>query len=379
MFWVGELERRTQNYEASKTWWTEYYHLGQNLYQRDPNNFDWIMEAAWGAQNLGVAEVNLKNPEMALTYLEEALKFFTKAKQLNTSSQSVMQEIANTYGWAADAAWLNGPVSRSVNYRTLQIEIFDEILSYDSHDTTVKHNKNLAVFSLVHLLENSRQINKSEEYFKALLPKLNMVANQDKDNIGRQRGLLRYLYSQSLYAIRDANFQGANTSLAELKKLRSEQASRFGPLQEADEQLIVILEAHYQVAIGNKNNATEIVRNLEGLVRNVKIGPVSKLNFDSAYLSLSHLLNLSYEVDSQELPEVFAERLLLTLSNHASILDPEQLGVLMRSQLVLNQCSAAEKIRASLSGRGYHIKVYYKLAQTCPDWPGAWTKESTLP
>ena len=95
-YWVGEMAYISKNYKRTLLFWQEYDALGESLYTKDKNNLDWIMEAAWGQNNLAKIYGKLQNSEIALGYFDKSLSLFSKAQDVSPGNSMINIEKANT-------------------------------------------------------------------------------------------------------------------------------------------------------------------------------------------------------------------------------------------------------------------------------------------
>jgi len=127
VFWVGEVGRTTQNYDRALTYWEEYNSLGRRLYAIDPNNFDWIMEAAWGRSNLGLVYSKLEKPNLSLKNLEAALELFSEAHAIKPDAYAVSIEKANTLAAKATELFRLKKYEDALSVRQQEISILEKL------------------------------------------------------------------------------------------------------------------------------------------------------------------------------------------------------------------------------------------------------------
>lgn len=98
-YWVGSYYFRQGKFSEMEKPWREYNRLAQVLYQKDPKNFKWVMEAGWGQNNLGIlarSSNELKYAEAAKENYLSAIAYFNEALVLLPDSAMAMNELANT-------------------------------------------------------------------------------------------------------------------------------------------------------------------------------------------------------------------------------------------------------------------------------------------
>ena len=94
-YWVGEMANIIQDYEITLKYWVEYDALGVRLYSINPNNLDWMMEAAWGQNNLGKVLGFINNHSQSLSHFENSLSIFAKIITLKPDDTVIALEKAN--------------------------------------------------------------------------------------------------------------------------------------------------------------------------------------------------------------------------------------------------------------------------------------------
>ena len=72
-FWVGRFHKKVKNYDSALEYWELYREYGHKLKLLDPTNPKWIMEAAWGENNIANIYFDLENYQSAKHYFDQAL------------------------------------------------------------------------------------------------------------------------------------------------------------------------------------------------------------------------------------------------------------------------------------------------------------------
>jgi len=104
-FWVGKYYIKQGKLTEAEMPYREYDRLAQILYQKDPANFDWVMEAAWGKNNLGAWArkwASLELAPMASDNYSQAIEYFEKAIALRPTSKLAQTELADTMAGKAN-------------------------------------------------------------------------------------------------------------------------------------------------------------------------------------------------------------------------------------------------------------------------------------
>lgn len=137
-YWVGELFVRAKKYKQAQPYWQEYNNLSAHLYQINPENVDWIMEAAWGQNNLASLDSELQKYKKSQIHYGSAIKLFQDALSHSPTSANITFELANAYAGASRAAMKQGNLVIAKQNRQAQISIYDGMLrqtpnNYDLH------------------------------------------------------------------------------------------------------------------------------------------------------------------------------------------------------------------------------------------------------
>ncbi len=130
-YWQGELRRRAKKYPQIIPYWQEYEALSAQLHGLNPDNVDWIKEAAFAQNNLGFALRQLKEYDKALVHYEASTELFKRALSLSPGDSLISFELANVLAGASLLASNLGQHRAAKSYRLEQIEIYEALLLDD--------------------------------------------------------------------------------------------------------------------------------------------------------------------------------------------------------------------------------------------------------
>jgi len=142
-YWVGAYYRKQGKREEMEKPWREYDRFAQILYETDPTNFDWVMEAAWGKNNLGLWARDYNSKEMdpvALQSYSQAIEFFDKAILLNPKSKSVKIERANTISGKATMLLATDTAETAKLYQLEYLETLRDLIREYPQDYDLKRS-----------------------------------------------------------------------------------------------------------------------------------------------------------------------------------------------------------------------------------------------
>jgi tetratricopeptide (TPR) repeat protein len=223
-FWVGEFYNQQNKFDEVEKPWTEYNRLAQLLYQKNPQNVDWIMEAGWGASNLGKVSLRKNKFEMATAYLESALDIFKEAEALEHANMSVKAEIAHILGILSDAARYFGHVDKAISVRDAEIKFLRDHPDVDTN-YGIKFDLAKAVFRRARLASRKHDYENADDDFEWVITRMEELTLHDHQNLEWQLMLLRayvdyYFYTEA----EDVKLQ-LTEKISALQALISERAS----------------------------------------------------------------------------------------------------------------------------------------------------------
>ncbi len=149
-YWVGKIFRRQNNLEDQLKHWTNYKSLTQRLYNKDPENFIWVMEAGYGENNLGNFYMRQNENERALAQFEHAIKLYNEALEIEPGNQKSLTSLANAYvGASRTALDVNGK-DIAFDYQMDAVRICDDLLRQEPNNFDYISKKTSAMAGLIY-------------------------------------------------------------------------------------------------------------------------------------------------------------------------------------------------------------------------------------
>ncbi|MEG3150865.1 toll/interleukin-1 receptor domain-containing protein [Sphingomonas sp. ZT3P38] len=103
-FWLGSAAWKIGDFATARRRFEQYSALAQRLIEDDPGKKDWQMEGGYADSNLGtLAFKTEKRPDLAKAAYERSITYFETAQKLAPNDPVVLRELADGYGWLADA------------------------------------------------------------------------------------------------------------------------------------------------------------------------------------------------------------------------------------------------------------------------------------
>ena len=151
-YWVGRIHELNRNWPTARLHFARYAAAAQRLVTIAPNNPDYMMEMGWGAQNLGVVQLNgFGDPAAAQRLFETATQWFARAADSRPSDGVIRREQANAYGWLADSFYLRELWRPSLAARVHQYRITERLFRDDPDNVETAYRLAIAERSLARL------------------------------------------------------------------------------------------------------------------------------------------------------------------------------------------------------------------------------------
>lgn len=145
-YWVGEVYYKLDKNEKALPHWEAYAELGEILHQHEPNNYDWVMERGWGANNLALLATKAQAYELAKSQYVEAISHFELAAAIAPDDYQVKKELGNSLGGLARVNFGLGEIAQTKTIRLRQARIYAELLSRNPDDFSIRY-KNVQALS----------------------------------------------------------------------------------------------------------------------------------------------------------------------------------------------------------------------------------------
>jgi len=121
MFWVGDAAWKRGDGKAAEERLAQYLELSQRLSNLEPTKPEWRAEVAFAHINLGTVQLGTRRPALALSSLDLAVQVLG---DLVRSTPSYVFELAQAYGWRADAHAMLGDYPSALAQEALKQALF---------------------------------------------------------------------------------------------------------------------------------------------------------------------------------------------------------------------------------------------------------------
>jgi tetratricopeptide (TPR) repeat protein len=140
-YWVGEVHRRLRDWRGASAYFRRYAQAAERLVQLEPANPDFLMEAGYGASNMGTVQLNgERDPAAAQASFTRALQWFRRAEQARPGDRTALRKQANAYANIADTFYARRQWRDALAARQRQYAIYLPLHEASPNDMEVLYD-----------------------------------------------------------------------------------------------------------------------------------------------------------------------------------------------------------------------------------------------
>ena len=222
-YWVGSIYYYEKKFQEVAPYWENYADLGKHLYETDTKNLKWILERAWGENNLGLINLKLENLNLAKSKYLRAADFFDQALMLAPENSQTTMELANVMAGLAQIAVKEDDRNAALALRMKQISLYEQLLEDDPQNYLILFRRTQASARVITDILIDAKSPEFEEMLKQSFLHYEEMINRNPKNDNWKREYTTYL--RELRAMIAAN-QLSSEYLPEIEKLIIEANSR---------------------------------------------------------------------------------------------------------------------------------------------------------
>ena len=222
-YWVGSIYYYEKKFQEVAPYWENYADLGKHLYETDTKNLEWILERAWGENNLGLINLKLENLNLAKSKFLRAADFFDQALMLSPENSQTTMELANVKAGLAQIAVKEDDRNAALALRMKQISLYEQLLEDDPQNYLILFRRTQASARVITDILIDAKSPEFEEMLKQSFLHYEEMINRNPKNDNWKREYTTYL--RELRAMIAAN-QLSSEYLPEIEKLIIEANSR---------------------------------------------------------------------------------------------------------------------------------------------------------
>ena len=226
-YWVGSIYYYEKKFQEVAPYWENYADLGKHLYETDTKNLKWILERAYGENNLGLINLKLENLNLAKSKFLRAADFFDEALMLAPvlapENSQITMELANVMAGLAQIAVKEDDRNAALALRMKQISLYEQLLEDDPQNYLILFRRTQASARVITDILIDAKSPEFEEMLKQSFLHYEEMINRNPKNDNWKREYTTYL--RELRAMIAAN-QLSSEYLPEIEKLIIEANSR---------------------------------------------------------------------------------------------------------------------------------------------------------
>lgn len=147
-FWVGYAHLNMADNAAALERFNGYMDVSRRLYERDPQNVDWVMELCYAYNNLASVLAEEGRTAEAVANMREALRYNLIAIELAPEEGYLIEELAISEGWLAEVLRESGALAKALEQRASGQARWQSILAADPADADTRYQ--LAMVQMQH-------------------------------------------------------------------------------------------------------------------------------------------------------------------------------------------------------------------------------------
>jgi hypothetical protein len=181
-YWLGSIFDRRRDWPAAKVQYELYATAGKRLTQIAPDNPDYMMERGWGAQNLGIVQINgYRDYAGAELLFREAIVWLAKARQ-RRPDEATVGALSQAYAWLADSFYYRQLWRESLAAREWQYGLDATLFRADPSNSERLFTLTGAERSVARLESKLGNWSKAAALFSAAYEKAQKLALRDPHN-----------------------------------------------------------------------------------------------------------------------------------------------------------------------------------------------------
>lgn len=139
-FYVGAVAWQKGEAQVARRRFEAYAELAGMLARRDPANLDWLMETAYAESNLGTLALRQAgDAAKAEGHFTRALRTLQTVSAAKPQDPDLKGDLADGYGWLADAQVLRGDLAGAAANREAQRRVLEEMLAADPSNVAARN------------------------------------------------------------------------------------------------------------------------------------------------------------------------------------------------------------------------------------------------
>jgi tetratricopeptide (TPR) repeat protein len=140
-YWLGEYHARRREWRPALIYFERYAAAAERLVTIAPANPDYLMEAGYGASNIGRTQLRgLENPVAAQRSFSQALRWFERSERARPGDQTARRKQANAYAWLADTFYARGQLSPAARSRLFRESLAARLRQYAISEALSRSN-----------------------------------------------------------------------------------------------------------------------------------------------------------------------------------------------------------------------------------------------
>ncbi|MCH8347835.1 MAG: TIR domain-containing protein [Proteobacteria bacterium] len=358
VFWIAAIKWQRGNHQGAEKDLLEYKNLADQLVALDPENPDWQLEATYANSSLGTLYLaNLDRPKDAYNIFKQLVSQRIDLLKSDPDNPKKSLDLANAYGWLADATKIAGTLTEAEEYRIEQLALLDQVLKQDQNNASAKSGKVTAELGLARIEMAQGEALFAVSRLRSLVLASEALVEHDETNTDWLKQAARhYLYLTEAFLLTEAQDE-AEKSLArgqELIEAYQERTDLFFRQKVQLTYFYQLLNAKLSYVRSDMESvrriSQEIIENMTAdFAKGLKASDATQVLAEAYLLGAVAALNIGNEAAAT----AELQTLVYLIEPRVEIEPPETLQILASAYFHLGEIEKAQSLDAHLKDRGY--------------------------
>lgn len=223
-FYIGNLYHQQNDHDNALPAMQEYHRLTLLLFEKDPQNPDWIMELSYTHNNLAALQLDygFDLNEETQRHVEEAVRLAQIATQLNPENRAFADGYTTVLAWAADAQKHSCNLDKAISLRKKVLKLREASITANPANNELKRRYAYDLTGLGRLQLELGQLDNAEMNLEHALSILEQLSLADPSNLPYREDILMRQFLLARLMAENNRLKDARTMLKDFDSKLSE-------------------------------------------------------------------------------------------------------------------------------------------------------------
>ena len=182
-YWVGYIAYMKNDWETVEKNWLNYRSLARSLVESDPINIKWLREEGYAVGNLCTLELRRTDGgRSAISFCKASLQAMQLIMEAEPNSERAKQDLANRFGWLAEAQISNGDLGLALIEYSNQEKLIGTLVKQKPSDLSLLDQWVRILMTIAELHEKMGNFEKALSYVALADAQAKKLIQRDPQN-----------------------------------------------------------------------------------------------------------------------------------------------------------------------------------------------------